>query len=76
MAAIPWVSISAKPIVGKPILMRGDSGHRAPHDTFVISGYYDPGYRPLSPWLDCCGDQLSDHGWKPTHWTYLNDLVV
>lgn len=69
-----WHSVESGrlPDPGEPILMKGDSnrGHR----NFYISGCYDAGYRPLSPWLTSTGEPLSDYGWKPTHWMHLKVL--
>jgi len=70
-----WKSCDkTKPEIRKPILMKGDSGYIEPHGTLYISGYYDPEYRPRSPWLDSQSSCVSDCGLTPTHWCYIEDL--
>lgn len=58
-----------------PILMRGHSGYIPPNQECVISGYYDPEYRPLNPWLDFSGEAVTDGADEPTHWIYLDELL-
>lgn len=72
--ANPWVEVAIKPEPNVPIEMTGDSGYIAPHDRFLISGYYDPEFRPRSPWLDSTSTCLEDSGWVPTHWRRLSEL--
>jgi hypothetical protein len=70
-----WIPVSERlPDIREPIEMTGKSGYIAPHNNFVISGFYDPEYRPHSPWLDSTGTQLADAGWIPVYWRYLMPL--
>ena len=62
------------PEIGKPIVMKGQSGTSAPHDVFYTAGYYDPEFRPRSPWQDTQNDCISDAGHEPTHWMYVSEL--
>lgn len=70
-----WISCTEQqPKRRIPILMKGDSGYVEPNGTLYISGYYDPEYRPRSPWLDSQSSCVSDCGLLPTHWIYISDL--
>lgn len=69
---INWISITQAPPTRRPLLFCGYSGYIAPNERMVVSGYYDPGYRPFSPYLDSQSVCLTDCGLKPTHWAYLN----
>lgn len=64
------------PLQDRSIIMCGYSGYIKPHDIFVISGYYNCEYRPLSPWLDSQSTCLSDSGYTPLFWCYLSDLEL
>ncbi len=71
-----WRPISERPRIRKPLLMRGPSGYIEPHHECLVSGYYDPEYRPLNPWLDFSGEAVTDStGIEPTHWIYLDEIV-
>jgi hypothetical protein len=64
-----------KPMVDVPVLWKGDSGYIAPHDINIVSGYYNPEYRPLSPCLDSHGECVGDASPLPTHWCYLAEVL-
>lgn len=66
-----WYPVTKRPPVRRPLELTGPSGYVPPNERFLISGYYDPEYRPLSPWLDSTSTCLSDSGFEPTHWRYL-----
>lgn len=70
-----WRSISEAPQIRKPILMRASSGYLPPHNEGLISGRYDPEYRPLNPWLDYSGEAVTDGMDEPTHWIYLDEIL-
>ncbi len=55
--------------------MRGPSGYVPPHNEGLISGRYDPEYRPLNPWLDYSGEAVTDGMDAPTHWIYLDEIL-
>jgi len=71
-----WNKLSEKqPDHLKPVVWKGDSGYRKPHDILLITGFYDTGYRPLSPVLNCQWDPVTDMAPQPTEWMYLDDLL-
>jgi hypothetical protein len=71
MTIYDWIPISKKPDIRRPIEMTGPSGYIPPNERYVCSGYYDPEYRPLSPWLDSTSTCISEGHPNPTHWRYL-----
>lgn len=74
--AIKWIPVSELPPTRRPLLFTGDSGYIKPHDRFVVAGYYDPQFRPLSPFQDCTSTSLSESGFEPTHWAYLDPEML
>lgn len=72
MPVLRWIPISQTPPTRRLLLFCGSSGYIAPNDRMIVSGYFDPEYRPLSPYLDSQGCELLDCGIKPTHWSYLD----
>lgn len=74
---IQWKSCKTEtPPIRLPILLLAQSGYLAPHDIAIVSGFYDPEWRPLDPWRDCTGDALSDHGWVPQYWARLDSMTL
>jgi hypothetical protein len=74
-ASVSWRDVNTeRPEIRRPILMKGDSGYVVPHDVFYVAGFFDPEFRPLSPWLDAQHECISDRGWIPTRWIYVGEL--
>jgi hypothetical protein len=71
-----WTSVTDElPKPYAPILMKGSSGYREPHDTFYVAGYYrDDAIHPSQKWVDCCGDAIADNGWYATEWLYISEV--
>jgi hypothetical protein len=67
-----WHPVAELPPEGVPIIIIGKTGYRAPHDRLVISGRFEPEYRPLAPWRTSQNDALSDYGYTPTHWRLMS----
>jgi len=59
----------------RPIVIVGSSGYVKPHDIIITTGYYDDEYRPNSPWLDECGECLTNDAVIPYFWCYRKDLL-
>lgn len=60
-----------------PILMKGQSFIRPPHNVFYISGRYQNNNgttHPSDRWRNVSCDNLRENGWKVTHWCYIDDL--
>ena len=74
--SLPWHSVKDfMPLKRELVLVRGPSGYGG-HETFIEAAYYDPDYRPHSPWITVQSDRLSDrYPEGPTHWREIGDLM-
>jgi hypothetical protein len=70
-----WHPLTTPPFTQRLVLIRGRSAVRI-YPTFIVTGYYDPGSRPLDPWRTQDGDSLTDLGWVPEEWTYLTEDLL
>lgn len=67
------IKLEGLPPSRKLVMTKGNSGY-VPHETFYIAAYHDSNYRPLSPWQTVHHDSMSDYGFEPTHWKYIESI--
>ena len=68
-----WRPVSAKPRDDVPIVMKGDSQMRAPHNVIYISGRFQL-CSLWDQWRTTDRTHVSEHGWIITHWCYVEEL--
>jgi len=69
-----WHPVTEAPRNDEPILIKGDSGIRKPHDVFYTSGRYETPENATHRWLTSDRTNVCEFGWIPTHWMYVSDL--
>lgn len=75
LAERKWFPLDQTPPKGLLVLIRGRSAVMT-HPLLIVTGYYDPEWRPLDPWRTVDGDSFSDSSWVPEEWTPLSkDLL-
>jgi hypothetical protein len=65
--------VSEKPRDDVPIVMKGDSQMRAPHNVIYISGRFQL-CSLWDQWRTTDRTHVSEHGWIITHWCYVEEL--